>query len=90
MTGCPMQGGWQYEQHSGHKKSLHTEMSSVPELHIYTLFGVNTDSGNKEKKQEYGGGMVVSRSVARFFSRFIVTSSCPLVCVLICASSVRR
>ena len=31
-------------------------MSSVPELHIYTLLGTNTDSANRDKKQNVAAG----------------------------------
>ena len=68
MTGCPMKGGWQYEQHSGHTKSLHTEMSSVPELHIYTLFGVKFWKQGEETRIRRQHGRFKKRCACFFFS----------------------
>ena len=75
MAGCPLYGEWQYEQHSGLKPSLHIPMSSVPELHIYNLIGVNTDSRNKKEKQNTAAGWSLTKCYVCFFS--LVSSSRP-------------
>ena len=76
MADCPMYGGWHYEQHSGHKPSQHTEMSSVRELHIYNL-GANTDSKNKQDKQNWASGWSLHGALRVPF--FLVSSSPPRV-----------
>ena len=78
MAGCLLYGEWQYEQHSGHKTSQHTQMSSVPELHIYNLLGANTDSRNKEENQNMAEVWSLHQALGVFcFS--LISSSRPRV-----------